>query len=258
MNPIDLLIIYLACGAPFGVYYFLQRRAQSNSISLWLKTLFNFLFWMPFALHLLRRQKTLKTFSVFKFDKTTTADSIQTKHFRSIQKQIEKILLTSDLKISIYEFREIIERYVGLSLAAQSESETTGEQEKEIFRAARMKNVELGAICLKRRNRKRLSFHQTEARRDFLHLINQLNKFDSKKDELQKASIELVKTLNDLEAQKELENLSADSPQTGNQRRVHKLEKDIWKSEIHRPLPARITSAHIQAMKAMANSRRKD
>ncbi|HLM61084.1 MAG TPA: hypothetical protein VK308_09785, partial [Pyrinomonadaceae bacterium] len=109
-----------------------------------------------------------------------------------------------------------------------------------------------------RRNRKRLSFHQTEARKDFLHLIKQLNRFDSEKDVLRKASIELVKILKDLEAQKELENLSSDSPQTGNQPCVQKLEKDIWKPEIHRPLPARITSAHIQAMKAMPNSRRKD
>jgi predicted nucleotidyltransferase len=258
MNLIDLFIIYLACGAPFGVYYFLQNRSYPNSSLFWFKTLFNFFFWMPFAFQLLRRYKNIKTFSISRFAKTSAADSMQAEHFRSIQKQIEKILLKSNLQISIYELREILERYVGLTLAEQNNGETSAEEEKEIFRVVQMKNIELGSICLRRRNRKRLSLHQTEARKDFLYLINQLNEFEAEKDNLRQSAIEFVQILKDLEAEKELERMFTVSPQIDNRQNVQKLEKDLWKPEIHRPLPARQISSHFQAMKATLNSRRKD
>jgi hypothetical protein len=47
MNLIDFFIIYLACGAPFGVYYFLQHRGGLDSRLLWLKRCSTLFFGCP-------------------------------------------------------------------------------------------------------------------------------------------------------------------------------------------------------------------
>ena len=258
MNLLDIFIIYLACGAPFGVYYFLQNRSQSSSISFWLKLLFNFIFWIPFALKVFRQQNNFNSHRVFGFDKTPAADSIQAKNLQTLQKQIAKTLAESNLPISIYEFRETFERYIGLTLAARIDDESISEQEKELFRVAEMKNFELGAICLRRRNRKRLFIHQTEARKDFLHLVNQLIESGCGKDKLRQSTIEIVKILRDIEAQNVLERVFAISPQTGNRLNVPKSENDIWKPELQIPFPVKPISPRIQAMQATANLRKKD
>ena len=52
MNWNDLIIIYLACGAPFAVYYYLQNRNLNEKNYLYLKTLFRFLVWIPDAFRL--------------------------------------------------------------------------------------------------------------------------------------------------------------------------------------------------------------
>jgi hypothetical protein len=258
MNSLDIFIIYLACGAPVGVYYFLQNRGSIQSNTFWLKTLFTFLFWMPSAFFLLRQNKSLKIASVFSFDKTSQLDSKREERFQSIQKRIEKNLLDGKLKISIYELREIVERYIGLSLAAENESEEVCKQEAEIFRISEIKNIELGAVCLKRRNRKRLSFHQTEARKDFLHLIKQLSESDSNVKDIKSQAIELVKLLKDLKAQAALEKNFAGHLQTGETIRVQALEKNLWKPELPKLVSAKQTS-HLPALTpTVTNSLRKD
>jgi len=223
MNAIDFFIIYLACGAPFGVYYFLQNRNRPDSRLLWLKTLLNFIFWMPAAFLFLTRNANLKSSSLFNFNKTSAADA-KRNNLQSIQKQIEKCLPESDLKISIYEFRETVERYVGLTLANQANDAGSRAGGEEFFRAAQTNNVELGAICLNRRNRNRLFLHQTEARNDFLYLINQLLKHSPDEKNLEQSAIKLAAVLKDFETKNELEKMFAHSQLGGKQLNVIKTE----------------------------------
>lgn len=237
MNLTDYLIIYLACGAPFGVYYFLQNRTKSDSSKLWLNTLITFAFWIPIAFRLLRENKILNKSVNLKFDVALTLDAIQEKKLNLIQKQFENFLPESSLKISIYEFRETIDRYIGLTLANQSHSKKASITDKEFFRISENKNIELAAICLYRRNQKRLSFHHIQARQDFLHFINELSEFSEHKKIVSNLAVEFVKILNDLEANTLLEKMFMKSSQTDKYFVVKQLEKDLWNTEIHKPLP---------------------
>lgn len=255
MNPLDLFIIYLAVGAPVGVYYFLKNHRQKNLQSLWLKSLFVFFFWMPFAFALLRRGENFRT--LFGSRNDASADAERQKSVGILQKEIERILPENDWRISIYEFRETIERYVGLTLARQN-GDKISEHEKEIFRVAKIENIELGAVCLNRRNRKRLSIHQSVARQDFLHLIEQMLESDSDKSEVERLSIELTATLEDLEAQNNLEKMFAAAMQTARRANVPKLENDLWKPETLKPPPAELISPHLRTANATTRWRGKD
>ena len=257
MNAIDLLIIYLACGAPFAVYYFSANRTPIVTRWLCFKTSLIFLFWIPFALLLLSRSGNFRL-SVLDFAENHSVDSSQEKDIFSVQKEMEKILLTSNLEISIYEFRETVERYVGLTLAVQIDAAKISEHEREVFRISEKNNIELGSICLNRRNRKRLSFHQNQARKDFLFLIGQMLEFHSGETKLEFLSMKFVRLLKDAEAENELEKILANSKQTQTRHNVKKSEKDLWKPERHKPLPAQPISPRLQTLNQTMNLRRKD
>jgi len=260
MNPIDLFIIYLACGASFGVYYFFHNRTPVVSHLLWFKAFLIFFFWMPFAFLLLLQNKNFRILSSFCSDNFLSDGSGWKVNLHSTVKQIEKVLRESNLKISVYEFREVIERYIGLTIAAQTDVREISAAETEFSRLSRAnnKNIELGAKCLNRRNRKRLFLHQTEARKDFLHLLDQLLKFNSDEMKLEHSAIELVTILKDLEARKKLEEMFACALQTGSRFNVTETEKDLWKPEIPELSPAKQIPYHLPIMKATLNSRRKD
>ncbi len=165
MNQIDLIIIYLACGAPFAVYYFLQNRRLRYTKLFWIKTTFAFILWLPLAAQLFWNKFSFFHSQFFLVNKE--------KSISSLQKQIEAILIESDSQISIYNFREVFERYAGLTKANSDKNNKISDSEKEVFRISENANIELAAICQHRRNRKKLFFHHTLARQDFLRLRRQ-------------------------------------------------------------------------------------
>jgi hypothetical protein len=240
MNAIDLFIIYLACGAPFGVYYFFQNRSPEKSKLFWIKTLFNFLFWIPFAFAFLRHSGSFKILSPNKSAETSLKPAVEEAKVHSIVKQIEKLFLASDLKISVYQWRETIERYIGLTFAIRTDA-LISDAETDFFRIGERdeKRIELGAKCLNRRNRKRLLFHQIEARKDFLHLINQLIEFHSEREDLQRSATELLQTLADFEALDEFKRMSGGVRQTEDRFGVSESEQDLWKPETPKLSPAK-------------------
>lgn len=250
MNLTDFLIIYLACGAPFGVYYFLQNRRRKQSNLFWIKTIFAFVLWLPFALQLL--------FEKFNSDHSQFLAISKERSIFSTQKRIEAILLETDSRISIYNFREIFERYIGLTLGIRNENDKPGDAEKEIFRISKNFNIELAAICQHRRNRKRLFFHHTLARQDFLSIIAKMSESISDKKNIGNLSVEFVKLLNDSEAENALEKIFASVSQTAKDSAVKYLEKDLWNPERQKPLPINPISTRFQTMTATTNLRSKD
>ncbi len=258
MNLIDLIIIYLACGAPFGVYFYLQNRVRSKSNYLWLKTTLAFVFWISFAVLIIRKSKSFKKLFIPDFNKKRLTDGWIEEKLYLIQKAIEKIIFESNLEMSLFEFRQTIERYVGLTLSLKSNNVNVTEQEKEIFRAGEIKNIEIASICLQRRNRKRLIFHQTRARQDFLQITKSL--FDSISDtnKFENSVTEFVNLLSDLTAQESLEIIFSTNLQTDNLQSVKQSEKVVWKTEIPKPLLTKPISARLQIIPAITNLRRKD
>ncbi|MDQ3321550.1 MAG: hypothetical protein M3525_03705 [Acidobacteriota bacterium] len=234
MNTTDFLIIYFSVGAPFGVYTYFQNRAELNRNDSRLKTLAAFFFWLPAAFRLIRKHKLFDKAVFHLKNKKSPANSSGEKRARAIQKQLEKLVPRSDFNISIFEFRETLERFAGLTSACKSE--TTGAAGKVFFEAAKNKNVKLAAKCFYRRNRERLFFHQTSARHDFLHIIADLFAAVSDKRKFVELTFEFANTLEDFEARASLEKIFAGSLPEYKHFAVKTLEKDVWKPQI-RKLP---------------------
>ncbi len=258
MNLIDFIIIYLACGAPFGVYYFLQSRNETESPVIWLKIFLTFFFWIPFAFLLVRQFLVSNKNLQSNYYLTPAFEARDEGNIYLIQKEIEKKFSESRLEFSLFEFRETLERYVGLTLANQETFTKVSEQEKEIFRIAENSNIELAANCLHRRNRKLLAFHQTEARQDFLQLIRKLSGSMTDKKNLENLAIDFVRLLKDKQALNSLEKIFATNLQTDILPSVLHGEKDLWNPQEHKLLRAQPNSTHFQAIRATTALRRKD
>jgi hypothetical protein len=258
MNLSELLIIYLACGAPFGVYHFLQNRNRTETKLLWLKSLFRFVFWIPFALQMVARTSFLTNLYNNSFDKAPESDAKKELAIEEIKKIFEKIVSQKAFSFSIYDFREIFDRYVGLSLEVQAENKEISPAETEIFRITNHSNKKLAEICLNRRNRKRLTFHQKLARRNFFEILNKFVEKSDNQQNLFEYVSKLAALLNDFEAQKTIENLSEKSLQTGAPQNVKNTGEEIWKSDQHKPLTDTKISTNLQVLTATANLSNKD
>jgi len=258
MNLVDFIIIYLACGAPFGVYYFLQSRNETETPAIWLKILLTFFFWIPFAFLFVRQFLVSNKNLQSNYYLTPAFEAKDEGNIYLIQKEIEKKFSESCLDFPLFEFRETLERYVGLTLANQETFTKVSEREKEIFRIAENSNVELAANCLHRRNRKLLAFHQTEARQDFLQLIRKLSGSMTDKKSLENLATEFVRLLKDKQAQNSLEKIFATNLQTDIPLSILQREKDLWNPQEHKLLHAQPNSTHFQAIRATTALRRKD
>jgi len=258
MNLTDFIIIYLACGAPFGVYYFLQNRNEVDSPITWLKIFLTFFFWIPFAFLFIRQFLASNENLHSNHYLPSAFEAEDEGNIYLIQKEIEKKFSESRLEFSLFELRETLERYVGLTLANQEAFTKVSEQEKEIFRIAENSNVQIAANCLHRRNRKLLAFHQTEARQDFLQIIRKLSGSMTDKKNLEYLVNEFVRLLRDEQAQNSLEKIFATNLQTGIPPSVLQREKDLWNPQEHKLLHVQPNSTHFQAARATTALRRKD
>ncbi len=255
MNSFDFLIIYLTCGAPLGVFYFLQNRKQQIGIRLWLKTFFTFVFWLPSGFQLLEN-KLRENFPVGReiFSKTAKPET----EISLFRKQFEDVLQKSSLQISIFEFREVFERYVGLTIAKDYSSGEITETEKEIFHVVNGGKNVIGAICLNRRNLKRLTFHQTQARQDFFQIINRIAALSSDKSNFMKLAADFFRLLKDFEAQVKFDEALSDILQTEKSFIVKRSERYLWNSEIHKSPAVKSTPLQLQTLTVRANSSAKD
>ncbi len=250
MNFYDFLIIYLACGAPVSVYFYYQNR-RLYSKQLWLKTILNFVFWIPFFVQLLLKSRIWANFSKINF-KSKTNPTEKDNRIQTLKREIENILSDSDLKISIYEFREVFERFAGLTIAYSNTNSKPHKHETEFFRVAAFQNQELSSKCLHRRNQKRLSFHQTEAEKDFLRMIAAISNSLKNSAELELLTLELVKLLNDSAAQKALTEIFDAKLQTTQKISVIDLEKDLWMPEILKPPTVKQISMRLKTVEKTA------
>lgn len=258
MNLFDLIIIYLACGAPFGVYYFLQNRNLPSNNFFLLKIFFNFIIWIPFAFSLISRKGFYRNLFDFNFDKKVVLDSDREMNLFLIEKFFENELIENLRRFSIYEFREIFDRYVGLTLEINNANEEISESVKDFYKISMNSNKKIAENCLHRRNRQRLFFHQNLARRDFWEVIGIIfNNSQNRNDVLAKTS-QLIELLGDFEAKPKLQKLFAENLQTLENNHVSKTENELWKTEIQQPLLAEPISVNIKALTATMNLSKND
>jgi hypothetical protein len=249
MNIIDLLIIYLSFGAPCGVYFFFQNRTKLDREKLLLKSFLTVFVWIPYAFRLLHDFATTKL-RMSRLDAEFSAD----RKLQEIQKQLSLLLVDSSVKVSLFEFREILDRYAGLSLACNLIGKKPDNSQKEFFRVSLHRHIEVGAMCLHRRNSLRLKFHQALASNDFLHVITKLNFSVSDSEKLRHLTVEFVKILNDIDTQKALDEIFDETLQSAGNFSVKASEKDVWKSREHKQLSTKQVPMHLQTLKMTATT----
>jgi hypothetical protein len=194
MNLSDLIIIYLACGAPFGVYHF-TKRGPSLANAKWLAVAGSFLFWPIFVFgflvrHFISGNGTVQT--------AATAGRVE-----QIRNQIEAIAFFDSSMTSLFEFRDVYYRFISLLTAAVEKPPVRN----ELFEVSGHTNNKLASRCLARRNLERLTFHQTCVRNEFVDLIRALADGAQDPDEIITLAAALTQYLGDKDATAELKSL---------------------------------------------------
>ena len=184
MHWSDLLIIYLSCGAPFGVYFFLKGPVKSHkakSVKHLLKSAAAGLLWIGYA-YLLWRKNIAKRLTKQESFSPNPEISLLEQQTSMLQEQILQSFVDFNAetgsKLNFFAFRDIMERYIGLTLALKADETIAGESDFEVFRIAGRKKKELPVAgkCLARKISMRLKSHQCNAREDFLKYIAKLTR----------------------------------------------------------------------------------
>lgn len=221
----DILIIYFSFGAPFAVYQFIQDR-KTSKFRLVFDTVFHFLFWLPLMLRY-GLAFILKSAGSNDFAETDDSDAELENVIRKSQSDITDHFRTSARHISINEFREILDRYVGLSLLVKHQVSGMVESHHALFAITDHQDVRLAAICFERRNREHIFRHHIDARADFLKVMQECA-FPG--DRMLLSAIGLAKLLKDLPASATLlENLYGRNQGV---REISGSGEDLWLPEI--------------------------
>ncbi|CAN5572382.1 hypothetical protein BH20ACI4_BH20ACI4_34440 [soil metagenome] len=231
MNFFDIFIIYLACGAPFGVYNWVTKRNEKNRV--FIKSLLISLFWFPFAFGLLQKYVTKQLPNPILSKKEIFRDE----EILETKKQLEDIFIKNKFDISIFELREIFDRYIGLLETAQNQHDSL-ETNSEFFEIAGSKNPALASKCYQRRNRKLLFFHQTLAGQDFLKMISEFVFRFPTDQEIENISLKLIRLLNDEMTEKNLKLLFNNKKQSRAKTSVQEPEKELWINDRQPPQTA--------------------
>jgi hypothetical protein len=215
MTLLDAIIIYLALGAPFAVYDFLQNRKRPATQK-WISAAFAFIFWIPLAVRVLHRELKVHGYA-------REFDAQRDEKIRVIGDALKDLLMANGSTISVFNYRDVFDRYVGLTLATRRENTNSHSNDTELFEIAGCLNTELAAKCLNRRNSIRLERHQTEARRNFLMMIEM--SLTENADAAGKA-LELAELLDDEPAISRLRKMELRAGGNG----TNRSESDIWNS----------------------------
>jgi hypothetical protein len=170
MNIADIIIIYLAFGSPLMVYRYLVNRDLERSRRI-LIALLTLACWIPMAARLGYRYLTNAYFGKV-FVSRRTLDAVNG-HLAEIRCVMKSELMQANASVSMRELSEILERYVGLTVAIRDASTGKYEKSLDLFVNAG-KERELVTRSLISRNRGRLGRHHIRARRDLLDLFERL------------------------------------------------------------------------------------
>jgi hypothetical protein len=259
VNIFDAIIIYLACGAPFGVYYFLHNRDKLMAGHLTLKALLEWVIWPASAVKVIGGSHWFSGRPNANFDALTELDARQDEKVCEIQKSLEQIFFEgpASARISIYAFREVFDRYAGLSLALRAGGDSRVPQ-AEIFRAADHGNVELASVCLNRRNRSLLVTHQIQAREDFIDTLDRLAGSPSERTDTWILVNELAVVLDDIEAIGAIDKIFTGTPQTRRAGRVKEIGEVLWKPGKLKQLPTDQAAINLQPLPATMKLAKED
>jgi hypothetical protein len=174
MRLSELITIYLAAAAPFGVIYFLRSLDNASTSRHALASVAAALGWPLTAALLFKSSRTLRRSGQ---DQGLSRDERRTelakRALSNSLRRVEDLLLPAALpaeaaRYSMFAAREALERYVGLTIAALDVdvNDAPSEREMEICRLAGRKDQDLitAGRCIHRGNVTRLLAHHRRAR----------------------------------------------------------------------------------------------
>jgi hypothetical protein len=228
MRISDIIIIYLAIGSPFAVHYFLKSR-RNSTLNQILHTALPFFLWPGYAISVMVGVKLTKDDRTVHSSESVNLDARLDKKVDEIAVALEMFFNDSLPNASLLEFREVADRYVGLTLAIRSDRSDRPGPFSEVVRDSK-KNAELNSICLNRRNRKGLESHRNRARTDFLGLVSRVVEVDGAHSAFVSLASELTRVMSDSEASREIDRLASAPEQIRIVHSVNDVEREVWQS----------------------------
>ena len=194
MNWTDFAIIYLACGAPFGVYQ-ITCEPRPLSASNLPAVLAAFFAWPLVGIRFLWRRYFPSD------DERKRSMNIRIERARV---EIESIAFPAGSAGAPFEFRDVYYRYTALAIAAMTKADAP----RELFDVTGHSDPSVAAKCLARRNREKLAFHHVRTRNELVDLIRRLTIADES-DELIRLTADLANDLGDVDAAADLNALTS-------------------------------------------------
>ncbi|MFM9904145.1 MAG: hypothetical protein ACKVQJ_06185 [Pyrinomonadaceae bacterium] len=189
MTLLDFLIIYFAAGAPFGVYQ-ITTLDGDHSVSAFFHVVLQIVLWPVFVI-----SKLIDHFRTVLHPSASNRD----RYFDRVCSEIESLAFVDSSAAAVFDFRETLFRYTGLSGAVNSlPAESCGGGFSEIFPA---ENRKLAAVCLVRRDRAKLVFHHAVARNDFVGIVSEIA---NDRPEILKIAVQLAARVDDRVAVEDL------------------------------------------------------
>jgi hypothetical protein len=171
MSAIEFLIIYLAAGAPFGAYFFVQNRHAARSTAFYLELAANFLFWFQYAVRLSVRHREFRRFFDSLFDRKVVSDSVRAREIVRIRGSLESALQISHPDFRIFEFRELFDRFAGLADEVRNASDRPADSVREFLGITDGPVREVSARVHQRRRLDLLRFHLERSRSELEGVI---------------------------------------------------------------------------------------
>ena len=168
MTFLDILIIYLAFGAPIAVYKYLQNR-DARMMRRCLSAIATFLFWIPAAASI-GRLYISNAYLGDAFVSPVDSDSSEML-ISDLRESVRSELVRLGAGVGMHDARETVDRYVGLANAIRSGAVLGGAAHENLFEAAGREDFDLGVRCINIRNRRRLERHHTQSRKELLKLF---------------------------------------------------------------------------------------
>ena len=229
MRISDAIIIYLAIGSPFAVHYFFKFPSNHT----WnhpLRAILVLFLWPFYSIWLTLCVKLTKHDCSSNSPQSNTLDARLDKKVDEIAAALEMFLQDSLPDMALFEFREIIDRYVGLSVTVRSDRQEKTWTLGQIFEGS-TENRELNSICINRRNRNTLESHRNRASLDFLTLVLKAIDFDGGDSAFVRSALELSRVISDGDACRKIEKLVAGAGQTQVEIAVKTVEREVWHSQ---------------------------
>ena len=209
MTILDLLIIYLACGSPFGVYQLTRDDEKSDR-------------WMAVAAFLVWPVFLVK----FIYERLSPRAPTKKEQIDRIISDLEQLAFSDMEAASIFEFREAFDRYVGLAESLAQDEPSQGPM-TELIGVSGRELDEATTECLNRRNYRKLTFHLTIARNEFLDLVRRVERDETKGPKAAALTLELADLIGDIDAKDQVIELGG---ATDNDQRPH--TEGPWKPNI--------------------------